>query len=188
WRKLQDTAYVRSLIAKTIPGYQKIGEIDRTQEEFTIDGRIFNEPKFATPSGRARMDVIPLPKLSMPSKESFPIPQNAVGMVAILGSGRSYGQHNTVVYRQEDQYRGMPHRYCIMLNPSDIKQVGFREHQRVTVQGDRSKLENIEIIAGPIRSGVAFMFYPEANCLFSATIDPQSGTPAFKRVPVAVYC
>ncbi|NES00636.1 MAG: hypothetical protein F6J86_43820, partial [Symploca sp. SIO1B1] len=59
--------------------------------------------------------------------------------------------------------------------------------QRVTVQGNRSKLENIEIIAGAIREGVAFMFYPEANCLFSATIDAQSGTPAFKRVPVAIY-
>ncbi|NEQ66489.1 MAG: FdhF/YdeP family oxidoreductase [Symploca sp. SIO2D2] len=187
WRKLQDTAYVRSLIAKTIPGYKQIGEIDRTQEEFTIDGRIFTEPKFATPSGRARMDVIPLPELSIPSLASFPIPKHVTGMVAILGSGRSYGQHNTVVYREADQYRGMPHRYCILLNARDIKNAGFREHQRVTVQGNRSKLENIEIIAGDIREGVAFMFYPEANCLFSATIDAQSGTPAFKRVPVAIY-
>ena len=187
WRKLQDTEYVRSLIAKTIPGYKKIGEIDRTQEEFTIEGRIFSEPKFATPSGRAQMDVIPLPELSIPTLESFQIPKNAKGMVAILGSGRSYGQHNTVVYREADQYRGMPHRYCIMLNANDIKNAGLREHQLVTVQGDRSKLENIEIIAGAIREGVAFMFYPEANCLFSATIDSKSGTPAFKRVPVAIY-
>jgi molybdopterin-dependent oxidoreductase alpha subunit len=35
WRKLQDTVYVRELIAKTIPGYDKIGKIDQTQEEFT---------------------------------------------------------------------------------------------------------------------------------------------------------
>jgi len=43
WRKLQDTVYVRELIAKTIPGYDKIGKIDQTQEEFTITGRIFEE-------------------------------------------------------------------------------------------------------------------------------------------------
>ncbi|MFM6312649.1 MAG: FdhF/YdeP family oxidoreductase, partial [Dolichospermum sp.] len=40
WRKLQDTVYVRELIAKTIPGYEKIGQIDQTHQEFTIAGRI----------------------------------------------------------------------------------------------------------------------------------------------------
>ena len=28
------------------------------------------------------------------------------------------------------------------------------------------------------------MFYPEANVLMRALKDPESGTPAFKRVPV----
>jgi hypothetical protein len=31
------------------------------------------------------------------------------------------------------------------------------------------------------------MFYPEANVLLTAEIDPESGTPAYKRVPVFVY-
>jgi hypothetical protein len=31
------------------------------------------------------------------------------------------------------------------------------------------------------------MFYPEANVLFKAEIDPKSGTPAYKRVAVFVY-
>ncbi|MFM6342777.1 MAG: FdhF/YdeP family oxidoreductase, partial [Dolichospermum sp.] len=57
WRKLQDTVYVRELIAKTIPGYEKIGQIDQTQAEFTITGRIFDEPKFPTFDGKARMFV-----------------------------------------------------------------------------------------------------------------------------------
>jgi hypothetical protein len=38
-----------------------------------------------------------------------------------------------------------------------------------------------------MREGAAFMFYPEANILFKADIDPDSGTPAYKRVPVVVY-
>lgn len=49
------------------------------------------------------------------------------------------------------------------------------------------RVENIEIICGAIREGVAFMFYPEANVLLTAAIDPESGTPAYKRVPVFVY-
>lgn len=36
WRNLQDTKYVRKLIALTIPGYEKIGNIDETKDEFTI--------------------------------------------------------------------------------------------------------------------------------------------------------
>ncbi len=187
WRKLQDTVYVRELIAKTIPGYEKIGTIDQNQEEFTIKGRIFKEPKFPTFDGKAQMFVTPLPQLVLPNKSAFDIAENQPGIVVILGTGRSYGQHNTVVYRNEDKYRNIPHRYCILMNSSDIKKAGFQEHQRVIVKGNAGELENIEIICGEIREGVAFMFYPEANVLFKAEIDPKSGTPAYKRVPVFVY-
>ena len=187
WRKLQDTIYVRELIAKTIPGYEKIGTIDQNQEEFTIKGRIFKEPKFPTFDGKAQMFVTPLPQLVLPNKSAFDVAENQPGIVVILGTGRSYGQHNTVVYRHEDKYRNMPHRHCILMNILDIKKAGFKEHQRVTVKGNAGELENIEIICGAIREGVAFMFYPEANVLFKAEIDPKSGTPAYKRVAVFVY-
>ena len=60
-------------------------------------------------------------------------------------------------------------------------------HQRVRVKGDGGELENVEIIAGEILEGVAFMFYPEANVLFRAHIDKRCGTPAYKRVPILVY-
>jgi molybdopterin-dependent oxidoreductase alpha subunit len=187
WRKLQDTVYVRELIAKTIPGYEKIGQIDQTQAEFTITGRIFDEPKFPTFDGKARMFITPLPQLNLPDKSAFGVEENQPGIVLILGTGRGYGQHNTVVYRSADKYRNMPHRHCILMNSLDIKKAGFQEHQRVTVKGSGGELENIEIICGAIREGVAFMFYPEANVLLTAEIDPQSGTPAYKRVPVFVY-
>lgn len=187
WRKLQDTHYVRELITKTIPGYQQIEKIDETKEEFTIEGRIFTEPKFATPSQKAQMFVTPLPKLSLPTKTDFGLPEDVQGIILNLGTGRSYGQHNTVVYRAQDKYRGMPHRHCILMNINDINRAGFKEHQRVTVKGDAGVLDNIEIIAGGMREGAAFMFYPEANILFKADIDPDSGTPAYKRVPVVVY-
>ncbi|WP_042490486.1 FdhF/YdeP family oxidoreductase [Anabaena sp. PCC 7108] len=187
WRKLQDTVYVRELIAKTIPGYEKIADIDKTKEEFIIAGRILEEPKFPTSDGKAQMFVTPLPQLSLPNKSDFGVSEHQSGIIVILGTGRSYGQHNTVVYRSEDKYRNMPHRYCILMNSLDVKKAGFQEHQRVTVKGNAGELNNIEIICGGIREGVAFMFYPETNVLFKAEIDPKSGTPAYKRVPVFVY-
>ncbi|MEA5472073.1 FdhF/YdeP family oxidoreductase [Spirulina sp. 06S082] len=187
WRKLQDTSYIRELIAKTIPGYKKIGEIDTTQAEFTISGRIFTEPKFATDSGKAKMKITPLPDLSLPDRASFNIPKNCRSLILILGSGRSYTQHNTVVYRSADKFRGMPHRYCILMNAGDVKKAGFKEHEKVNVKGDAGELQEIEIICGGMREGAAFMFYPEANILFTANVDRQSGTPAYKRVPICIY-
>ncbi|MEW5858660.1 MAG: FdhF/YdeP family oxidoreductase [Cyanobacteriota bacterium] len=187
WRKLQDTKYVRQLIAKTIPGFEQMATIDETKEEFTIAGRIFKEPKFATPSGKANMFVTPLPELHLPEAKEFGVPEYTQSIVLALMTGRSYSQHNTVVYKPGDKYRGMPHRNCILMNPSDAKQAGWQEHQRVTVQGDAGKLENVEIIFGAVRQGAAMMFYPEVNVIFKARIDKQSGIPAFKRVPVVVY-
>ncbi|MEB3174345.1 MAG: FdhF/YdeP family oxidoreductase [Cyanobacteriota bacterium] len=187
WRRLQDTGYVRELIAQTIPGYEKIAELEETKDEFTISGRIFTAPKFATPNGKAQMAVAPIPQLTAPQQADFTDQKTPQGMTLILGTGRSYGQHNTVVYQVGDKYRGMPHRHCLLVNPQDAKRAGLQERQRVTVQGDAGKLENIEIIFGNLREGAGFMFYPEANALFKAKIDPRCGTPAYKRVPVWVY-
>ncbi len=186
WRQLQDTKYVRQLIAQTIPGYEKMATIDETNQEFTISGRIVTEPKFKTPSGKAKMFVTPLPTLTLPDSSEFGLP-NTPGIVVAIMTGRSYSQHNTVVYKDGDKYRGMPHRNCILMNPADIQQAGFQPHQRVTVQGNAGKLEQVEVISGAVRPGAAVMFYPEVNGIFSAPIETRSGTPAFKRVPAFVY-
>ncbi|MEL7071788.1 MAG: FdhF/YdeP family oxidoreductase [Cyanobacteria bacterium J06581_3] len=183
WRKLQDTRYVRELIAKTISGYEKIGTIDETKEEFTIAGRIFTTPTFKTDSGKANMQLTPMPSLTLPTVKDF---EQNQGKILTLITARSYRQHNTVVYKPGDKYRGMPHRQCILMNPEDIDSSGFSNHQRVTVQGSAGQLDNIEIISGAVRKGAALMFYPEANVLMKAVSDPKSHTPAYKRVPVLV--
>ncbi|NJN06974.1 MAG: FdhF/YdeP family oxidoreductase [Richelia sp. RM1_1_1] len=187
WRKLQDTKYVRQLIAQTIPGYEKMAVIDETQEEFTINGRIFKTPQFPTPSGKAKMFVTPLPQLKLPQIKDFDIADGTQGIVVALMTGRSYAQHNTVVYQIEDKYRGIPHRNCILMNKHDVEKAGFKQHQRVTVRGNVGKLENVEIIYGAVREGAGVMFYPEVNVIFRAEIEQRCGTPGFKRVPVLVY-
>lgn len=187
WCQLQDTRYVRQLIAQTIPGFEKMATIDDTQEEFTISGRIFTEPKFPTPSGKATMFVTPLPKLTLPQLKDFGVSESTQGVVVALITGRSYSQHNTVVYKIDDQYRGMPHRNCILMNRADAQSASLQEHQRVTVQGNAGKMENVEVIYGAVRQGAALMFYPEVNTIFKAPIEKRSGTPAYKRVPAVVY-
>ncbi|MEM9511102.1 MAG: FdhF/YdeP family oxidoreductase [Cyanobacteria bacterium P01_E01_bin.48] len=186
WRRLKDTRYVRQLIAQTIPGYEAIATIDDTKREFTISGRIFTEPHFPTPSGKAQMQMTPLPNLTLPNVEDFGVSESERGLVVALITGRSYGQHNTVVYRTEDRYRGMPHRHCILMNAEDVAAAELKNHQRVSVRGNAGQLDDIEIICGAIRRGAALMFYPEANVLMKAELDPRSHTPAYKRVPVLV--
>ena len=186
WRKLRDPKFVRQLIAKTVPGYEQMATIDETHEEFTIAGRILNEPKFSTPSGKAAMSTTPLPTLTLPSGQSFN-ESNPKGVVVAIMTGRSYAQHNTVVYKIGDKYRGMPHRNCILMNRSDAESAGLSQHQRVTVQGNVGKLEQVEVIYGAVRPGAAVMFYPEVNVIFKAKVETRSGTPAFKRVPALVH-
>ena len=187
WGRLQDPVYVRALIARTVPGYAAIADIDASRREFEVAGRVFHQPTFPTPSGRAQLAVTPLPQLELPGPEHFGgLAAGEQGLVLSLITARSYGQHNTVVYKQADRYRGMPHRQTILINPADLASSGLQAHQRVTVQGEAGALENIEIIPGSVRQGAALMFYPEANVLMRAVKDPGSGTPAFKRVPVLV--
>jgi len=187
WRRLQDPAYVRELIAQTVPGYAPMAGIDTSQREFEVEGRIFHKPRFATPSGRARLAVTPLPDLALPDAAHFGgLAAGERGLVLSLITARSYGQHNTVVYKKGDAYRGMPHRHTILMNPEDLAASGLQAHQRAIVQGEAGTLEAIEVIPGAIRRGAALMFYPEANVLMRPEVDPVSGTPAFKRVPVLV--
>jgi anaerobic selenocysteine-containing dehydrogenase len=164
-----------------------MADIDQTKEEFTIDGRIFNHPHFPTPSGKATMFVTPLPTLTLPQPQDFGVTDYTEGIVLALMTGRSYAQHNTVVYQIGDRYRQMPHRHCILMNREDAESVGLKEHQRVTVKGNASQLDQIEIIYGEVRRGAALMFYPEVNVIFNPPLETRCGTPAFKRVPVLVY-
>jgi len=187
WRRLQNPQYVRQLIAQTIPGYEKIATIDETEEEFTIGGRILDHPQFPRPSGRALMMITPIPDLTLPLPETFGIPDGTETIVLALMTGRSYSQHNTVVYQPGDKYRGMPHRNCILLNRLDAMKIGVAEHDLVTVQGNAGKMEQVEAIYGAVRPGAALMFYPEVNAIFKARIERRSGTPAYKRVPVCIY-
>lgn len=171
WKEMKDLKHVRSIIAKTIPGWQEIANIDETGKEFTIQGRIFHSPTFKTKSGKAIMHVTRLP-------------EKPVGLS--LMTIRSEGQFNTVVYEENDIYRGIPHRFCILLSQEDADNIGIEDGQRVKVIGEAGSMDNIEAVVGNIKTGTVAMFYPESNILIKANVDPRSKTPAFKCAPVRI--
>ena len=62
-------------------------------------------------------------------------PLKAIGERELrLMTVRSEGQFNTVVYEEEDLYRGQERRDVILMNESDIRDFGFEIDQRVTVK------------------------------------------------------
>ena len=99
---------------------------------------------------------------------------------------RSEGQFNTVVYEEEDIYRGQDRRDVILMNQADIDRLGLQIDQSVTITSEAGQMANILVRAIDIKSGNAAMYYPEANVLVPKSVDPASKTPAFKSVLVVV--
>src|SRR5207248_4343563 len=105
-------------------------------------GRIVHAPRFATPSGKAQFAAHPLPT---PRRD---------GELRLM-TVRSEGQFNTVVYEEEDIYRGQERRDVILLNPADIERLGLRADQRVTVGSSVGAMPHILVRPYDIRAGNA---------------------------------
>ena len=176
WEHLERHGNIRAAIAKVIPGYQAIEKIGETKEEFQISGRTFHTPRFATDSGRAKFHTFDLP----------PLVGGAAKDALRLTTIRSEGQFNTVVYEEEDLYRGQERRDIIMMSPADRERMGFAIDQSVTVTSATGVLRDIRVREIDIRSGNAAMYYPEANILVPRMLDSASRTPAFKSVAITV--
>lgn len=174
WRSLHDHCNVRQMIAQIIPGYRAIGQIDATKQEFQIEGRTFHQPKFNTPTGKAKFRAVSIP------------PLGGDGRQLRLMTVRSEGQFNTVVYEEEDTYRGQERRDVILMGQADIDRLGLTIDQRVMVASAAGTMRNILVRACDIKPGNAAMYFPEANVLVPTTVDPASKTPAFKSVLVTV--
>ena len=140
-----------------------------------IDGRTLHEPWFPTDTGRAKFHAVELPGAAA----------NGNGELRLM-TVRSEGQFNTVVYEEQDIYRGQERRDIIMLHSDDIERLGLTLDQRVTVRSEAGALSNVVLRSIDIRPGNAVMYYPEANALVPPRVDPKSRTPTFKNTPVTI--
>jgi anaerobic selenocysteine-containing dehydrogenase len=160
---------VREAIARIVPGYEAIETIGASGNEFHIDGRIFHEPDFPTDTRKAKAQVVPLPAFRAGTGEFR------------LMTLRSEGQFNTVVYEEEDVYRGIDRRDVVMMNERDGQRLQLREGDAVDVTTEAGRMRVVVAFAD-LPPGNLAMYYPEANVLVPRRVDPDSGTPAFKSV------
>jgi len=173
WGELSKLCHLRQMIAKIVPGYEALADLDATRKEFHVAGRVKHAPTFATPSGKAVFAVEPLPRRELKPNE------------LMLMTLRSEGQFNTVVYEEEDIYRGQERRDVILMHRDDVQRLGLRVDQRVVVRSDVGAM-TVLVREFDVRAGNAVMYYPEANVLVPGGVDPRSHTPAFKSVVVTV--
>jgi molybdopterin-dependent oxidoreductase alpha subunit len=195
WSKLESHAAIRQLIGELIPEYEPIGQIDSAsgngkpgngkpangksvQKEFHIPGRAVEEYRFPTATGKGKFHAIPLPA-------THGTQADADGELRVM-TIRSEGQFNTVVYDEEDIYRGQERRDVILMNAADIESRGLQPDQRVRVRSEAGELRHLLARPFDIRPGNALMYYPEANTLVPKTVDPLSKTPGFKGFRVSV--
>lgn len=175
WQSLKHTAQIREIISKVVPGYESVADIDKTKREFHIPGRILHSPRFPTADGRAVLHLHELPEL-LGGK-------NELRLMTI----RSEGQFNTVVYEEEDLYRGQDRRDVILMNPSDLSRLRIKPDSAVTVSSSAGIMKGIIARAyDDIREGNCAMYYPESNVLVPRGVDPSSRTPSFKNIVVSV--
>jgi molybdopterin-dependent oxidoreductase alpha subunit len=166
WQELRSHRRLREGIAAVVPGFGSI-----VDDEFQIEGRTFHEPRFATSDGRARFRVTPLPEL----------PRSEYRLMTL----RSEGQFNTVVYEEEDLYRGNTRRDVVMMAKEDAERLGVAEGDRVLVGSETGRLE-VRVAIAELPPGNLAMYYPEANVLVPRRLDPLARTPAFKSVAATV--
>jgi len=169
WSAFRSHQRLRQEMAKMVPGYAAIGEIDQTRREFHVAGRVLHAPPFPTGDGKAHFQVTPLPAFAPPPGEFR------------LMTVRSEGQFNTVVYEEEDLYRGNRHRDVVMMAAEDAARLGLGEGDPVVVETETGRLRVTAAIA-ELRPGNLAMYYPEANALVPRRLDARSKTPAFKSV------
>jgi len=175
WGELEDHNSIRKIISRIIPGYEPIKNIGITKDEFHIPGRILHNPSFPTESGKAKFIYHSIPNLN-------PLKKDELQLLSV----RSEGQFNTVVYEDEDLYRGQDRRDVVLMNKNDMDRLGFIKDDRVIVKSKTGVLDNILARPFDIKKGAVLMYYPEVNSLVSQDVDPQSRTPGFKSTIVII--
>jgi len=165
---------LRAAIAAIIPGMEELADIDVAKKEFHVQNRLLHTPKFSSKSGKAQFQIRPLP-LRDERDAAF-----------TLTTIRSEGQFNSIIYEEEDSYRGTESRWSILMNRQDITDLGLEEGAKASITSDFGSMDGVYVYSFDLPKGCVMAYYPEANILTGTQTDPRSKTPSFKSTPVNI--
>ncbi|ABD81671.1 FdhF/YdeP family oxidoreductase [Saccharophagus degradans] len=168
---------IRAAIAASVPDMQQLANIGATKKEFSIPARVLHTPQFNTPSNKAQFLV---------SATQVPVPNKNTTYPFTLASIRSEGQFNSIIYEQSDSYRATDTRWAVLMNRTDILELGSEVGARVNIVSEYGEMKGVKVFAFDLPRGNVLAYYPEANCLIGLEQDARSKTPAFKSVAVGL--
>ena len=161
-----DTAAIRTEIARAEPRYAGIDELTQKGDQFQWGGpRLFEDGRFATPSGRARFHAVEPPA------------ERGLKEGELYLSTRRGRQFNSMVHDRRDALTGLE-RSDLLMNAEDGSARGIGEGDRVVVS---SPVSQVELVArfGPIKAGNVEAHWPECMELLPWSLDPDSGEPEY---------
>jgi len=183
---IADYSLIRDAIEKCLPAFADFNERIKHPGGFRLpvaaSERIWN-----TPNGKANFLVF----RDLDSDDRTRLPD-----ALILATIRSHDQYNTTIYGFNDRYRGIKgRRDVVFLNADDLAERGLAHGDLIDVEalgmpgeaGGKRILRRLTAVAFDISRGSAAAYYPEANPLVAlGSFDAQSGTPAYKSVPIRI--
>jgi molybdopterin-dependent oxidoreductase alpha subunit len=184
WEELaSDYDRIRERIARVVPGCEDMNRRVRQPGGFVLP-RPPAERRFETPSGRARLRCVALPRIEV-----------APGRLLLM-TIRSHDQYNTTVYSDDDRYRGIHgDRRVVLVHREDLAALGLAEGARVDVTShfasggaeETRVLRGFRTVAYDVPRGCAAAYFPEANALVPLAHHAEGSlTPAYKSVVVSL--
>jgi molybdopterin-dependent oxidoreductase alpha subunit len=183
WLELvTDYDRIRDLIEAVFPDFKDYNIRIRHPGGFRLPLHA-TERVWKTPSGRAEF-LLP---------QGPPAADRRDPNTLLLTTIRSHDQYNTTIYGSDDRYRGVfGRRDVVFMNEQDLAANSLKHGDVIDIQTalpafGHLRLNGFTAVAYDIARGSAAAYYPEANCLVPLSYqDKDSGTPAYKSVPVRI--
>ncbi|MEO6145354.1 MAG: FdhF/YdeP family oxidoreductase, partial [Dermatophilaceae bacterium] len=179
WAELaQDYDLVRDRISRVVPDFEDFNSRVREPGGFLLPHGPRDERTFDTIDGKAHFLIQPVEMLEVPPGR------------LLMQTIRSHDQFNTTIYGHDDRYRGIHgSRKVVLVNPTDLHRMGFRDGDVVTVvsefEGEERRAEGFRLQTYPTALGCAAAYYPETNVLLAADhVARRSNTPVAKSLVV----
>ena len=122
-------------------------------------------------------------------------PKSAFNSELVLATVRSHDQYNTTIYSYNDRYRGVfGHRDVVFISQNEANKQNLQAGDKVNIvaldvnsQKTHRRLDNLTVVIHDIADRCLATYFPESNNLLPIeSIDPLSGIPAYKNIPVVL--
>jgi anaerobic selenocysteine-containing dehydrogenase len=193
FKLLRDLTVDRPCDITGIDSYQMIDDLGgiqwpypagqpKSQVASLCSRRLFEDGRYYTPNGKAKLLFSPATTLPEPPDADYPF-------FLLTGRGTSSQWHTQTRTGKSEILRKLyPQSVYLEIHPIDAREIGVKDGESVTVRSRRGEIQAAVYLAPTVQRGQVFlpMHYREVNQLTHASFDPHSRQPNYKACAVAV--